>query len=336
VTATPATGSAPLSVTADASASTDPQSEALSFTFDFGDGTIVGPQASAIATHVYAAAGNYTLAVTATNTSHLTATAQTSVSANVAVLTGVYTPDGPARILDTRSKIGVSTSTPVAANGTVVLQVAGVHGVPATGVTAVVMNVTATGPTTTGYVTVYPHGQARPTASNINFVAGKTIAGLVIVPVVDGKVSLYNGSAGTVHMIADLAGYYGSGTGATYTPDGPVRSLDTRSKVGVSTSTPVAANGTVVLQVAGVHGVPATGVTAVVMNVTATGPTTTGYVTVYPHGQARPTASNINFVAGTTIANLVVVPVVDGKVSFYNGSAGTVHMIADLAGYFTG
>ena len=117
VTATPATGSVPLSVTADASGSTDPQAEALSFTFDFGDGTVVGPQASALATHVYAAAGNYTIAVTATNTSHLTSTAQTSVSANVAVLTGVYTPDGPVRILDTRSKVGVSTSTPVAANG---------------------------------------------------------------------------------------------------------------------------------------------------------------------------------------------------------------------------
>ncbi|WP_198037698.1 hypothetical protein, partial [Streptacidiphilus jeojiense] len=76
------------------------------------------------------------------------------------------------------------------------------------------------------------------------------------------------------------------------------------------------------LQVAGVAGVPSSGVTAVAMNVTAVAPVGAGYVTVFPDGQSRPTVSNLNFAAGQTIPNLVMVPVVDGKVDLYNGSGG--------------
>ena len=66
---------------------------------------------------------------------------------------------------------------------------------------------------------------------------------------------------------------------------------------------------------------PASGVSAVVLNVTATQPTAPGHLTVYPDGVARPTTSSLNFSAGETIPNLVVAPVgADGKVDFYNGS----------------
>ncbi|MBS2962172.1 hypothetical protein KGA66_03890 [Actinocrinis puniceicyclus] len=75
--------------------------------------------------------------------------------------------------------------------------------------------------------------------------------------------------------------------------------------------------------------------TAVVLNVTVTAPTASGYLTVYPDGAPRPTVSNLNFSAGEVIPNLVVVPVVNGKVDFYNGTGGNVHVIADVAGYFS-
>ncbi|MBZ9596411.1 N-acetylmuramoyl-L-alanine amidase [Streptomyces erythrochromogenes] len=48
----------------------------------------------------------------------------------------------------------------------------------------------------------------------------------------------------------------------------------------------------------------------------------------------RPGVSNLNFTAGQTVANLVVVPVVDGRVTFYNNS-GSTDVIADLNGWFT-
>ncbi|MGI8761621.1 MAG: carboxypeptidase regulatory-like domain-containing protein [Jatrophihabitantaceae bacterium] len=60
-------------------------------------------------------------------------------------------------------------------------------------------------------------------------------------------------------------------------------------------------------------------------------------MTVYAAGQSRPTASNLNFVQGQTVPNLVVAPVgAGGVVDLYNGSAGTVQLVADVSGYFVG
>ena len=122
--------------------------------------------------------------------------------------------------------------------------------------------------------------------------------------------------------------------GSVYVPLGPVRVMDTRNGTGVAKA-PVGPGGTVSLLVDGVDGVPSSGVTAVVLNVTATGGTAASNVTVYPDGVTRPLASNLNFAAGETIPNLVVVPVgTDGKVDFYNDD-GDVNLVADLAGYYT-
>ncbi|WP_078891802.1 right-handed parallel beta-helix repeat-containing protein [Streptomyces sp. NRRL S-350] len=244
-----------------------------------------------------------------------------------------FTPAGPTRLLDTRQPIGVPVAQAVPAYGTVDLPVTGVAGVPGSGVTAVTMNVTVTEPQADGHLTVYPHGDAAPDASNLNWPAGRTIPNLVTVPVKDGKVSFYNASAGTVHLIADLEGYY-SPKGSLFHAQGPTRLLDTRQPIGVPAAQAVPAYGTVDLPVAGKAGVPATGVTAVTMNVTVTEPQADGHLTVYPHGDKAPDASNLNWTAGRTIPNLVTVPVKDGKVSFYNASGGTVHLIADLAGYY--
>src|SRR5207253_8295836 len=59
LTVTPSSGVEPLSVTADASASSDVEGPIASYRFDFGDGTVVGPQSGATATHIYAA-GSWT------------------------------------------------------------------------------------------------------------------------------------------------------------------------------------------------------------------------------------------------------------------------------------
>lgn len=79
-----------------------------------------------------------------------------------------------------------------------------------------VLNVTVTQPGQGGYLTVYAGGAARPTASNLNFVAGQTVPNLVVAPIGgDGTVALFNGSASTVQLIADAAGYYLAGSAAT-------------------------------------------------------------------------------------------------------------------------
>jgi Invasin, domain 3 len=133
-------------------------------------------------------------------------TAQVTFTAPVRA-TSLYTPLTPARLLDTRKGTGAPEKA-VAANGTVALTVDGQGGVPATGVTAVVLNVTVTSPTQSGYITVYGDGTSRPTASNLNYTAGETVPNLVVAPVgADGKVDLFNGSGGTTQLVADVSGY---------------------------------------------------------------------------------------------------------------------------------
>jgi subtilase family serine protease len=246
-----------------------------------------------------------------------------------------FVPAGPTRVLDTRSHIGVPGNSPIPANTSIKLQIEGANSVPSSDVTAVVLNVTATQSTAGGYLTLYPDGTPRPVSTNLNFSAGQTIPNMVTVPVgSDGAVDIYN-LAGTTHVVADLAGYYTTDAGSLYQPVTPTRVLDTRSHVGVPTTTPVPANSSISVQLAGANGVPATGVTAVALNVTATQSTAGGYLTIYPDGTTRPVSTSLNFLAGQTIPNMVTVPVGDnGKVDFYN-LAGTVHIVADLAGYYT-
>ena len=76
--ATPANGTGPLLTTADGSGSTD-DGTIVSYRFDFGDGTVVGPQAAPIATHVYAA-GAWELQLTVVDDGGASATTTRLVS----------------------------------------------------------------------------------------------------------------------------------------------------------------------------------------------------------------------------------------------------------------
>src|SRR5439155_1932349 len=121
--------------------------------------------------------------------------------------------------------VGVGASMPV--------QVPGQGGVPASGVSAVVLNVTATQPSVGGFVTVWPTGVAQPVVSNLNFVAGQTVPNLVVVKVgAGGQVDIYN-NHGTTHVVADVFGWYGGpATGSRYFGLSPARILDTRIRQG--------------------------------------------------------------------------------------------------------
>ncbi|MDH4143827.1 MAG: PKD domain-containing protein [Acidimicrobiia bacterium] len=254
-----------------------------------------------------------------------------------------YRPLAPARVLETRASeglVGVGTPGPIGAGPSqaITLDLDGVGGIPATGAGAVVLNVTVAGSTDGGYLTVFPGSLASaPGASNLNYAPGEVTSNLVIAKLDDnGRVKIEN-AFGTTHVIADVAGWFPKSS-ALYTGLVPARLLDTRpdSLTGVSTAGPVGAGQKVDLTVLGRGGVPASGVGAVVLNVTAADITAPSYVTVFPSGVARPNASNLNLVPGDIVPNLVVAKVgVDGRVSLYN-HGGTAHLIADVVGYLPG
>jgi hypothetical protein len=304
---------------------------------------------------------NWTAGQTATNlvevrlsatgtTSIFNAAGQTDVIADLTgwVSTPTATPGSagllraivPARLLDTRDGTG-APKVPVTGGSSISLQVTGRGGVPSSGVAAVVLNLTATNVTGLTYITAWPDGTARPTASNLNPAAGQTIANRVIVKVgSNGRVDLFSAAAST-DLIADVSGWYTDGSvamsGGTFVGLTPSRILDTRNGGG-GLGTSLWPARPVAVQVAGRGGVPAmtapTAPTAVVINVTITGGTAASYLTVWPDGAAQPLASDLNWVAGQTIPNLAVVGLgSDGKLAIYS-PYGYTDVLFDVVGYY--
>lgn len=130
-----------------------------------------------------------------------------------------YVPLVPARLLDTRAG-GATVDGRFAGQGllentTVTLAVLGRGGVPADGVTAVVVNVTVVqGETSNGFVTVHPAGSTRPNASSLNFGPGTTVANELVAKVgTGGALSLY--VEGRAHLLVDVVGWLGGGPALT-------------------------------------------------------------------------------------------------------------------------
>ena len=297
---------------------------------DGGAATVTGP----VAVDTSGALAGRTVAAIAVGAEHVVAIAADPVVPPV-LTPGTFRSVAPARILDTRTNSGAPG--PVPALGTITIQITGKSGIPTTGVAAIALNVTAVTPTANGYLTAWPNGTTRPDASNLNFTAGQNIPNTVIVPVgTGGKIQLFNGSTGTIQILADVAGYYLAGTptaAGAFATVSPARILDTRTNSGAPG--PVPALGTITIQITGKSGIPTTGVAAIALNVTAVTPTANGYLTAWPNGTTRPDASNLNFTAGQNIPNTVIVPVgTGGKIQLFNGSTGTIQILADVAGYY--
>jgi hypothetical protein len=272
---------------------------------------------------------------------------------------GPYVPLSPYRICDTRPPIFTPTNQctgkTLQAATTLTIQVAGTNplgtssgGVPPSGVLAVDLTVTATDPTVPSYLTVWPAGETRPVASNLNFVGGETVANNVVVAVPQsgpnaGQVNIYNAN-GSTDVVVDVSGYYATTlvTGAAkFTPMVPYRICDTRSTAisGLTdscTGHTLVASGTagavLVLQVAGVGGIPS-GATSVVLNVTVTDTTAPDYLTIYPDGATRPNSSSLNWPAGETVASGVTATLgSDGALDFYIPQ-GSADLVVDVVGW---
>ena len=266
---------------------------------------------------------------------------------------GAYHPITPTRLLDTRNGLGAPMAR-VAGGATVTLQVAGRGGVPRTGVSAVVLNLTGVSPTAATYLTAYPADSARPQVSSLNLDAGTTRANLVTVPLhADGRIDLVS-AAGSIDLVADVVGVYaGSSTVATelgasggFLAVTPKRLFDSRADGvgafvnGDTARIPVSLSDTVDSRVR-----------ALVVTVTVTGATAPGYLRLWSAAAAEPTTSSLNVVPGTDVANTAVVEVGACGASCASATyaalpailaravlasdAGQAHVVVDLVGVTT-
>jgi hypothetical protein len=272
----------------------------------------------------------------------------TQTAAHVVVdLTGLY-PTGaafsaiqPARLLETRvgpefttvdaQSVGIGR---LLGGATTAVKVAGRGGVPNDAI-SVALNVTAIGPSQPGFVTVFPCGEPIPTASTLNFAAGDIVPNAAIVKVgAGGSVCVFSNV--DTDLVLDVDGYDAVQSMARFMQ--PTRVLETRT--GLTTADHALegiglrpADSVLELPIGGRVGVPPA-IRAAVLNITVTESSGSGFVTVYPCDQSRPTASTLNFSAGTTVANLTVATTTkDGKVCIY--TQRPTHLVVDLSGYHT-
>ncbi len=283
-----------------------------------------------------------------------------------AVPTGGFHPTSPVRVLDTRTMTGIrngpirpgdgrhSSPNPITRRDETAnhdLKVTGVAGIPETGVSAVLLNVTAVNAPSLGYLTVYPRPSSvgdvfndqatyrTPATSNLNLYPWETTANLVLARVgAGGKIRFNSAAFGSMHVVADVAGWFDTGAASTasgglgFTSVTPARLLDTRNGIG-DTGGRFRPGEDRALKVVGVAGVPQ-GARSVVVSITAGAPSGVGYVTAYPSGQAKPNASNLNVSPGQTRANLAVVEVgADGSIRLAVAETD-MDLMVDVFGYY--
>ncbi len=218
----------------------------------------------------------------------------------------------------------------VAGMTTVPIQVAGRGGVAADA-TAAYLNVTVTHPASSGYVTVFPCTPGMPTASTLNFTAGRTIANAAFTALdAWGRVCIR--TTATIDLVVDVGGQAGSAVSGRYRPlTAPVRVLDTRLPSGGGPLTAGTVR-TVALTGSTGRGLLPADATGGVVNVTAVGSTANGgYLTVYPCDEARPVASTLNTRKAGAISDVATVKVsAAGTMCLYASTA--THVVLDLEG----
>ena len=151
-----------------------------------------------------AAAGTYDFSVQATDANGCTGYR----AVHMVVTVGTPPPVGsdlyiltPCRVVDSRS------GSPLTHLATRDLQFTGVCGIPSSA-TAVVANITAINPITTGFLALYPTGSTWGGTSTMNYRFGKTRANNAILPLSNlGKATILNNGS-TQHFIVDVTGYF--------------------------------------------------------------------------------------------------------------------------------
>jgi alpha-tubulin suppressor-like RCC1 family protein len=237
----------------------------------------------------------------------------------------------PERVFDTRIGSGGVPAAKLGAGSTMLMHLWGRNGIP-NGAAAVNLNVTATGPLADGFVTVFPCSSASespPLASNLNYRQGETVPNSVLVKLsATGDVCFYTQSA--TDLLADVNAWVTGGAGIA--PFTPYRIFDTRDGRGGLSVRRLAAGETIKVHMPGQSVVPTSGVGAVNLNVTVTGPLAAGFVTVYPCvaiSDPPPGASNVNFGVDQTVANNVLTALSSsGDVCFYTQKE--THLLADI------
>ena len=249
---------------------------------------------------------------------------------------GRFVAIAPERWMDSRNNgllpAGMGTPTVVVAGAAATMVRLPTTVVPTGGVKALVVNVTAAGANAPGFMIAIPDGANAAGAqhSTVNYVANSAAANTAIVPVgPSGSAAIY--TTASAHIIVDVVGYITDGTAANTTTGlfqaiTPYRTYDTRN----APLSPFVRAEARTIALSTVPGVAANA-SAVSSNLTVTGPSSAGFLTVYP--DVEPATSNLNFAPGQTVANGALLRLSPaGTVVARMSEAG--HVLIDINGFF--
>jgi glucose/arabinose dehydrogenase len=242
------------------------------------------------------------------------------------------------RVLDTRTP--ADGAAPLVGNSARLVST----GVDGTVTKAVLANVTYVTPEVDGFLTAWAGDATRPATSNINALHGEIVANAAVIPVdALGRIQILSNTP--AHVVIDVLGRFELAPGPVadgrFVPLTPDRAIDTREPSAPGSNPYEETGGSpfnvVSTVMSGQNGVPATGVGAVVLTVTALAGSmgNGGWVTAVPGGAALPIASNVNTNGlGDIRPNLVVVPLgPDGSIDLHLFQTDDV--VVDVTGYFT-
>jgi hypothetical protein len=251
-----------------------------------------------------------------------------------------FVPTLPAeRVFD--SRMPAFGATPLAGNTARTIET-GVNGATTR---AVFANVTYVSPVDDGFLTAWAAGEPRPATSNINALHGEVVANAAVIPVdAQGRIQVLTNT--TAHVVIDVIGRFelapGPVSDGRFVPLTPDRAIDTREPAAPGTN-PYTETGpqpninVVSTMMRGANGVPSSGVSAVVLTVTALAGSigSGGFVTAVPGGASLGVVSNVNTNGlGDIRPNLVVVPLgADGSIDLH--LLQTDDVVVDVTGYFT-
>ncbi|WP_042390202.1 right-handed parallel beta-helix repeat-containing protein [Streptacidiphilus melanogenes] len=297
---------------------------------DFGDGhtqSLNLTSTTATLTHAYAKRGVYTVTLTATDSAGHTARTSQRLSVG-----DTFRAVPPARILATWNGLGAPKA-PMPSRHALRLKVDGVGGIPSSGVTEVVMNLTATSATSGGSLTAYQDGTALPGTTSLTVTPGRTTQSLVTVPVSpSGYVDLYTSAVGA-QLSADVQGFFTSTSNGQPFQSQSEHVLDTSTGLN-TTKSPLAAGHSVTLNAWRQMAMPV-GLAGIVLDVTASGASAAGSVTVHAGSTSTPYEATLHVVPGQTVSNLVVVPIDnEGDILVTNSGGGSLQVSADVEGYY--
>lgn len=246
---------------------------------------------------------------------------------------GDFVPVDSVTLLDTRDGTGGTTGVRGAKSVTT-FNAIGVGGVPSSGVSALMVDVTAIQPTANTFLSIYPD-LTTVSASAMNASIGEVMTNSAVVkPGTNGKLAVSN-AGGNVHIRVDLVGYFTSATGSTgsgFVPVDAIRVVDSRSGLGIAAGT-MPTRGTRTANISGGGLVPASA-TAVMLDVVVIGATGNGWLTV---GSSATAETGIDYAKGNTSMGAVVKlnPGGGGAVILENRGPA-VHVAITVQGYWTG